>query len=72
MNLTQAQKNKKQKEKERAYNMSKQGLTTRVIGDIMSKSHGWVANAINELSTVETGHNLTDKTGVLDLNKGRY
>ncbi|MCF7836020.1 MAG: hypothetical protein K9M15_02770 [Candidatus Marinimicrobia bacterium] len=61
MNLTQAQKNKKQKEKERAYNMSKQGLTTRVIGDIMGKSHGWVANAINELSTIKNGQDLTDK-----------
>ena len=53
MNLTKEQKEQRKKEKIRAYDMSKQGLTTRVIGEIIGKSHAWVANTIKELSTTE-------------------
>jgi hypothetical protein len=51
MKVSKYQQKKITKEKSKAVNLYKTGLTTRQVGDILGRSHTWVQTCI-KLSTI--------------------
>lgn len=53
MPISEYQKKKLEKLKQRAFELYKQGLTTREVGALLKKSRQWVSNTVRELEAVE-------------------
>lgn len=51
MPISKYQKRNKDKLKEKAKKLYRQGLTTREVGKIIGKSHEWVAKSVKEKLT---------------------
>ena len=51
--MNEFQKKKQMALKKRAFELYKENPSTRIVGAEIGKSHTWVANAVNELSTEE-------------------
>lgn len=52
MKLSEYQKKKIEDRQKKAFELYKQGLTTREIGKALEMSHTWVWNAVRKMSTV--------------------